>query len=102
MYVLGESWGSGARACGSLAIRPGSSKGRESIVCTPQITSPLKVQFKAMPPDCLVCIYVPLHSETLEDGTAVSERENSKAKGFQCWRTEGACGNVLVSSHNSG
>ena len=29
----------------------------------------------AMPPDCLACCYVPLHSETLEDGTGEGERE---------------------------
>ena len=28
-----------------------------------------------MPPDILACIFVPLHCETLDDGTAEGERE---------------------------
>ena len=28
-----------------------------------------------MPPDILACVFVPLHCETLDDGTAERERE---------------------------
>ena len=34
---------------------------------------------QSMPPDILACIFVPLHCETLDDGTAEGERERGVA-----------------------
>ena len=31
-----------------------------------------------MPPDILACVFVPLHCETLDDGTAERERERER------------------------
>ena len=33
---------------------------------------------RAMPPDVLACHFVPLHCETLDDGTAERERERER------------------------
>ena len=33
-----------------------------------------------MPPDILACVFVPLHCETLDDGTAERERERGRER----------------------
>ena len=36
-----------------------------------------------MPPDILACVFVPLHCETLDDGTAEREREGERENYFR-------------------